>query len=332
MFSTISSGNIHRVFAVDRQTGAALWTLARGDKRVTSVELIDDVVVIDWSWDGRDALGFDDPSETQGYSVSSGEELWTLPDAYRSDETQSSAIHLVRRFPDTFDHSVIDVSSGEIVGTYSPVGDSLTGFVSFRDGMLVVVDQNTAEPIDQPTPIYASLGLQSSVVAVGSRLVFPDFGFGALFVLERDTQNASAVEVPVTQLWSIVAVRADSDVIAVQFLDEVVALDLVTLQPVWNIEGSLVQRFGDVGGEVYGLIRRDTSSAFVSLETGQVRCGFDGAEPPEFLRDGFVVGATVYDTDCEEVHTLQNDDFTVIDEGIVTVERLDETIRITLLQ
>lgn len=332
VYSTIAAGNIHQVFAVDRQTGDSLWTLERGDKQVRSLELLNDVVVIDWSWSDGDAVGFNDPTETQGYTVSSGEELWTIPDAYRSDATQSSATHLVRRFPNTFHHSVIDVQSGEIVGTYFPVGDSLTGFVSSRDSALVVVDQNTAEPIDQPTPVEGPFGLQSSLVAVGNKIVFPDFRFGELFVLDRDTQNGSVVEVPETQLWSIVPVRADSDVVVIQVLDEVFALDAVTLERIWNNQGSLVRRFGDVGGEVHGLIQRDTNSVFVSLETGQVRCDFGGAEPPEFLRDGFVIGGSIYDTECEQIHSLGNDDFTVVDRGILTTERLDETIRITLRQ
>jgi len=332
VYSTIAAGNIHQVFAVDRQSGDLLWTLERGDKQVRSLELLNDVVVIDWSWSDGDSSGFNDPTETQGYIVSSGEELWTIPDAYRSDATQSSVTHLVRRFPDTFDHSVIDVQSGEIVGTFLPVGVSLTGFVSFRDGTLVVVDQNTAEPIDQPTPVNGPFGLQSSLVAVGNKIVFPRFGFGELFVLDRDTRDGPVVEVPETQLWSIVPVRAGSDVVAVQVLNEVFALDAVTLERIWNSQGSLVQRFGDVGGEVHGLIQQDTSSVFVSLETGEARCDFNGAVPPEFLRDGFVVGASIYDTDCQKIHSLENDDFTVVDRGILTTERLDETIRITLRQ
>lgn len=332
VYSTIAAGNIHQVFAVDRQTGDSLWTLQRGDKQVRSLELLNDVVVIDWSWSDGDAAGFNDPTETQGYAVSSGEELWTIPDAYRSDATRSSATHLVRRFPNTFDHSVIDVQTGEIVGTYFPVGDSLTGFVSFRDSTLVVVDQNTAEPIDQPTPVNGTFGLQSSLVAVGNKIVFPGFGFGELFVLDRDTRDGSVVEVPETQLWSIAPVRAGSDVVAIQVLDEVFALDAVTLERIWNSQGSLVQRFGDVGGEVHGLIQRDTSSVFVSLETGQPRCDFDRAVQPEFLRDGFVVGASIYDTDCQEIHSFENDDFTIVDRGILTTETLDETIRITLRQ
>ena len=332
VYSTIAAGNIHQVSAVDRETGDSLWTLSGGDKQVRSLELLDDVVVIDWSWSDGDESGFDDPTETQGYTVSSGEELWTVPDAYRSDAAQLSATHLVRRFPDTFDHSIIDVQNGQIVGTYFPVGESLTGFVSTRDGAVVVVDQDTAEPIDQPTPVDGSLGLQSSLVAVGNKIVFPVFSFGALDVLDRATQNVSVVDVPESQRWSLTPVRADSDVVAVQVLDEVFAFDTVTLERIWSSQGSLVQRFGDVNGEVHGLIQRNTSSAFVSLETGQVRCGFDGPAPPGFLRDGFVIGETIYDTDCEEVHAVENDDFAVIDRGILTMEKLDETIRITRLQ
>ncbi len=331
VYSMIETGNVHHVYAVDRDTGEPLWSVARDRQRVMHMQFVADVLVIDWSQDDDDSsAGYENPAETRGYDPLSGEEIWFVPDTDRVGTPPDSSNHITRGLPDTFDNVVIDPQSGTALGTVLPVGHSFRGLATGRGQDLVEVDPATLAPVGEPVPIGQELRLRSDLVALANYIAIPYAS--SLDIVDRNGDLITQFEFSRDGAWGLTPVSPSSDVVIVHLADQVAAVDAATLNIDWVMEADGVQWFGDVNGETHAVMAHATSTDFVALESGEVRCTLDGVRSPELLRDGFRVGTKIYDADCRPALVLAGEADLTIDRGVITAVKIEDRVQITLLE
>ena len=321
--------NDHTLVVRNRASGEALWSVGNAEDRVQDHFTLDGVLVVSW-------VRPPDIGTTIGYDPLSGEELWRLDIGENKPEVQRYGLVAVRRFgasgSDPAIIEIIDPATGQTTGSYTPAGASGRGFVA-RDGESVVeLHPQTLEPLGDPIPIGPVVATAESLVIVGDTVVTTDEGLLEL----RDRSGAVTASVLIDPAGSVSVLRPSigSPVVAVYDSAGSVGVDPATRLSVWQREG-WIGHFGELDGDYHLMVRQPARMELFSLTTGATRCVIEGEELVGQMQNGFVVGTTFFDLDCEERWTLPESadtEYFFIDAGVLQATEVDGELLLTLLE
>ncbi len=327
--------NVHSINALDRANGEALWTTTIDDHTIGLVQLVDDVIVVEWLTPFFERFN-------SGIEAATGEELWRtepgepivtggLPGYLRVDDPANPQLAIA-----------LDRYTLEAMGSFHRTARGAVGPLRPDGETLIEFDLATLEPVnstrlDRDVSLFDSFAVTASFIVGASD--------GSLFVYDRTGTLLRELPIGYSSSPVLQALGSGSDVASIKFLSDFVVFDPVTGEIVWSrlSPGEVlrdVQIVGLIEEHVHALATgfettasgdfEDVPSEVLVAETGEVRCGFP--ETVGAVRHGFYGNGTMYDLDCEPIWRLPADPEAstyLVDGGIVRLSSTSTGVELT---